>query len=69
VVRSTPAAGPFGELRSTPMPVLCCKVYVHRRTTFWRGAWGTTPIPRNDRSPDPQASPSGSPRTRRASAR
>ena len=29
-VRSNPAHGPFGELRSTPMPVSCCNLYVHR---------------------------------------
>jgi hypothetical protein len=32
IIRSSPTAGPFGELRSTPLPVSCCSVYVHPRT-------------------------------------
>jgi hypothetical protein len=29
-VPTRPGDGPFGELRSTPMPVSCCSVYKHR---------------------------------------
>ena len=35
-VRSDPAHGPFGEFRSTPMPVSCCNVYVHGRAVGHR---------------------------------
>ena len=35
-VRSGPSHGPFGELRSTPMPVSCCNVYVHSRAISLR---------------------------------